>query len=64
MKRKSSKTSLITNNGFISIIALISRQAKAIGDLDFDGAFISKEASDNNIYRRGGGTAFPLFCLA
>ncbi|GAA8884856.1 DNA methyltransferase [Helicobacter pylori] len=42
---------------------ILSRQAKAIGDLDFDGAFISKEASDNNIYRRGGGTAFPLFCL-
>ncbi len=43
---------------------ILSRQAKAIGDLDFDGAFISKEASDNNIYRRGGGTAFPLFCIA
>ncbi|GAA7144705.1 hypothetical protein HpCHN62_05570 [Helicobacter pylori] len=42
---------------------ILSRQAKAIGDLDFDAAFISKEASDNNIYRRGGGTAFPLFCL-
>ncbi|GAA9991102.1 hypothetical protein VN1035_05350 [Helicobacter pylori] len=42
---------------------ILSRQAKAIGELDFDGAFISKEASDNNIYRRGGGTAFPLFCI-
>ncbi len=42
---------------------ILSRQAKAIGELDFDGAFISKEASDNNIYRRGGGSAFPLFCL-
>ncbi len=42
---------------------ILSRQAKTIGDLDFDAAFISKEASDNNIYRRGGGTAFPLFCL-
>ncbi|GAA7631672.1 DNA methyltransferase [Helicobacter pylori] len=42
---------------------IVSRQAKAIGELDFDGAFISKEASDNNIYRRGGGTAFPLFCI-
>ncbi|WP_322536474.1 type ISP restriction/modification enzyme [Helicobacter pylori] len=47
-----------------NIALILSRQAKAIGDLDFDGAFISKEASDNNIYRRGGGTAFPLFCLA
>ncbi len=46
-----------------NIALILSRQAKAIGDLDFDGAFISKEASDNNIYRRGGGTAFPLFCL-
>ncbi len=35
---------------------ILSRQAKAIGELDFDGAFISKEASDNNIYRRGGGS--------
>ncbi|EPZ72836.1 type ISP restriction/modification enzyme [Helicobacter pylori] len=43
---------------------IVSRQAKAIGELDFDAASISKEASDNNIYRRGGGTAFPLFCLA
>lgn len=42
---------------------ILSRQAKAIGDFDFNAAFISKEASDNNIYRRGGGTAFPLFCL-
>ncbi|GAA6836951.1 DNA methyltransferase [Helicobacter pylori] len=42
---------------------ILSRQAKAIGDFDFDAAFISKEASDNNIYRRGGGSAFPLFCL-
>ncbi|MFP6107045.1 type ISP restriction/modification enzyme [Helicobacter pylori] len=47
-----------------NIALILSRQAKAIGDLDFDGVFISKEASDNNIYRRGGGTAFPLFCIA
>ncbi|GAA7938592.1 DNA methyltransferase [Helicobacter pylori] len=47
-----------------NIALILSCQAKSIGDLDFDGAFISKEASDNNIYRRGGGTAFPLFCLA
>nr|WP_269200328.1 type ISP restriction/modification enzyme [Helicobacter pylori] len=47
-----------------NIALILSRQAKTIGDLDFDAAFISKEASDNNIYRRGGGTAFPLFCLA
>ncbi|GAA7967904.1 DNA methyltransferase [Helicobacter pylori] len=47
-----------------NIALILSRQAKAIGGLDFDAAFISKEASDNNIYRRGGGTAFPLFCLA
>ncbi len=46
-----------------NIALILSRQAKAIGELDFDGAFISKEASDNNIYRRGGGSAFPLFCL-
>ncbi|MFP6178575.1 type ISP restriction/modification enzyme [Helicobacter pylori] len=46
-----------------NIALILSRQAKAIGDLDFDGAFISKEASDNNIYRRGGGTAFPLLCI-
>ncbi|WP_064781540.1 type ISP restriction/modification enzyme [Helicobacter pylori] len=47
-----------------NIALILSRQAKAIGDLDFDGTFISKEASDNNIYRRGGGSAFPLFCIA
>ncbi|GAA7403682.1 hypothetical protein BD0140_17710 [Helicobacter pylori] len=41
---------------------VLSCQAKA--SLDFDAVFISKEASDNNIYRRGGGLAFPLFCLA
>ncbi len=47
-----------------NIALILSRQAKAIGDLDFDAAFISKEASDNNIYRRGGGSVFSLFCLA
>lgn len=47
-----------------NIALILSRQAKAIGDFDFDAAFISKEASDNNIYRRGGGSAFPLFCIA
>ncbi|WP_258221879.1 type ISP restriction/modification enzyme [Helicobacter pylori] len=46
-----------------NVALILSRQAKAIGDFDFDGAFISKEASDNNIYRRGGGSAFPLFCI-
>ncbi len=46
-----------------NIALILSRQAKAIGDLDFNAAFISKEASDNNIYRRGGGSAFPLFCI-
>ncbi len=42
---------------------ILSHQVKAIGDFDFDAAFISKEASDNNIYRRGGGLAFHLFCI-
>ncbi|GAA7528237.1 DNA methyltransferase [Helicobacter pylori] len=42
---------------------ILSRQAKAIGDLDFDAAFISKEASDLNICYGGGGLAFPLFCI-
>ncbi len=46
-----------------NIALILSCQAKAIGDFDFDAAFISKEASDNNIYRRGGGSAFPLFCI-
>ncbi len=46
-----------------NIALILSRQAKSIGDFDFDAAFISKEASDNNIYRRGGGSAFPLFCI-
>ncbi|GAA9974158.1 DNA methyltransferase [Helicobacter pylori] len=47
-----------------NVALILSRQAKAIGDFDFNAAFISKEASDNNIYRRGGGSAFPLFCIA
>ncbi|WP_181226973.1 type ISP restriction/modification enzyme [Helicobacter pylori] len=41
---------------------ILSRQAKAIGE--FDAAFISKEANDLNICYQGGGSAFPLFCLA
>ncbi|GAA8593628.1 DNA methyltransferase [Helicobacter pylori] len=44
-----------------NIALILSRQAKA--SLDFNAAFISKEASDNNIYRRGGGSVFPLFCI-
>ncbi|WQZ10951.1 N-6 DNA methylase [Helicobacter pylori] len=47
-----------------NIALILSRQAKAIGDFDFNATFISKEASDNNIYRRGGGSVFPLFCIA
>ncbi|WP_139544825.1 type ISP restriction/modification enzyme [Helicobacter pylori] len=46
-----------------NIALILSRQAKAIGDFDFDAAFISKEASDLNICYGGGGSAFPLFCL-
>ncbi|GAA7633970.1 hypothetical protein JP0136_02240 [Helicobacter pylori] len=46
-----------------NIALILSRQAKAIGDLDFDAVFISKEASDLNISSGGGGTAFPLFCI-
>ncbi len=46
-----------------NIAFILSRQAKVIGDLDFDAAFISKEASDLNISSGGGGSAFPLFCL-
>ncbi len=45
-----------------NIALILSRQAKA--SLDFDAAFISKEASDLNISSGGGGTAFPLFCIA
>ncbi len=45
-----------------NIALILSRQAKA--SLDFDAAFISKEASDLNISSGGGGTAFLLFCLA
>ncbi len=47
-----------------NIALILSRQAKAIGDLDFDAAFISKEANDLNISSGGGGSAFPLFCIA
>ncbi|GAA9347182.1 DNA methyltransferase [Helicobacter pylori] len=45
-----------------NIALILSRQAKA--SLDFDAAFISKEASDLNICYGGGGSAFPLFCIA
>ncbi|GAA7831788.1 DNA methyltransferase [Helicobacter pylori] len=40
---------------------ILSRQAKA--SLNFDTAFISKEASDLNISFGGGGSVFPLFCI-
>ncbi|GAA7381317.1 hypothetical protein HpCK91_05470 [Helicobacter pylori] len=46
-----------------NIALILSCQAKAIGDFDFDAAFISKGASDLNISSGGGGTAFPLFCI-
>ncbi|MGL2627008.1 type ISP restriction/modification enzyme [Helicobacter pylori] len=46
-----------------NVALILSHQAKAIGDFDFDAAFISTKASDNNIYRRSGGSAFPLFCI-
>ncbi|MGL2639898.1 hypothetical protein ACQJ6Q_05710 [Helicobacter pylori] len=46
-----------------NIALILSRQAKAIGDFDFNAAFISTKASDLNICYGGGGSAFPLFCL-
>ncbi|MGT0063593.1 type ISP restriction/modification enzyme [Helicobacter pylori] len=45
-----------------NIALILSRQAKA--SLNFNAAFISKEASDLNISSGGGGSAFPLFCIA
>ncbi|WQR80518.1 hypothetical protein KVC50_00475 [Helicobacter pylori] len=45
-----------------NIALILSRQAKA--SLNFNAAFISKEASDLNICYGGGGSAFPLFCIA
>lgn len=45
-----------------NIALILSRQAKA--SLNFDAAFISKEANDLNISSGGGGSAFPLFCIA
>ncbi|GAA7451906.1 hypothetical protein MM0358_09630 [Helicobacter pylori] len=44
-----------------NVALIVSRQAKA--SLDFDAVFISKEASDLNIYYGGGGSVFPLFCI-
>ncbi|WRA23104.1 N-6 DNA methylase [Helicobacter pylori] len=45
-----------------NIALILSRQAKAIGD--FNSAFISTNANDLNICYGGGGSAFPLFCIA
>ncbi len=44
-----------------NIALILSRQAKA--SLDFDAAFISKEASELNISFGDGGSVFSLFCL-
>lgn len=40
---------------------LISRQASAIGEKDFDASFISDKMVDINFYRRGGEQVMPLY---
>ena len=40
---------------------LLGRQGMATGSKTWDVCFVSAGLSDQNIYRRGGGTVFPLF---
>lgn len=40
---------------------LVSRQASAIGEKDFDATFVSDEMVDINFYRRGGEQVMPLY---
>lgn len=45
------------NNGLI-----ICRQGQAVGGDEWNVVFACKYLTDQNIYRRGGGTIFPLYC--
>lgn len=40
---------------------IVCRQGQAVGGDEWNVVFISKHLSDQNIYRRGGGTVFPLY---
>ena len=40
---------------------IIGRQGQAAGGNDWNVIFICKDLTDQNIYRRGGGTVFPLY---
>lgn len=40
---------------------IIGRQGQAAGGNDWNVIFICKDLADQNIYRRGGGTIFPLY---
>lgn len=40
---------------------IIGRQGQAVGTQIWNLAFVTKTISDQNIYRRGGGTVFPLY---
>jgi predicted helicase len=40
---------------------IVGRQGQAVGSMQWNLSFITNTISDQNIYRRGGGTVFPLY---
>lgn len=59
LRRSSAETMRHLQKANIALI--LSPQGKAIGGDNWDGVFISNTIVDKNIYRRGGGLAFPLY---
>jgi predicted helicase len=44
-----------------NVALIIGRQGQAVGSNEWDIVFITNYLSDQNIFRRGGGTVFPLY---
>ncbi|APC92020.1 MULTISPECIES: type ISP restriction/modification enzyme [Francisella] len=44
-----------------NISLVVCRQGQAVGGDDWNVLFISKSFTDQNVFRRGGGTVFPLY---
>lgn len=53
-------TKVLSNFGNQNIGLIIGRQGQAVGD-EWNIIFICKNLVDQNIFRRGGGTVFPLY---
>lgn len=57
-----SRQAVMKNFDSENIALIIGRQGQAVGSMPWNLAFVTNSISDLNIYYRGGGVNFPLYC--